>query len=289
MEPCRPLFAILPPSPLCSFCSSLWCKIRLRHILIPWAIHFWFLQKSVFQLLFRNDSELHWKLQQPEGHVTDPYSDSLPHVASLSVFLALTSFHFKRQLQSNEFSGSIPSSLTKLTSLENLYAHSPFLSCCTSKRLGFAFLSTWGWWTDFLRFLSNNHLSGTLPNGLGNLTKLVGLYEFSFLPSDRSFAKSIWMGYDDLVQISSVETNSLTGTFPAEFTKLSALSDLYLTPFLRESNLIRQICGGTKWHWHSCRSLESNMLTGSLPDFWEAMTSLSDLWDSSSIDFSMLL
>ncbi len=97
-------------------------------------------------------------------------------------------------LQDNELTGSIPSELGSLTSLQWLYLHNNQLTGSIPTQLGsLASLQQ--------LFLRNNQLTGSIPTQLGSLTSLQRLY---------------------------LNNNQLTGSIPTQLGSLTSLQQLYL-------------------------------------------------------------
>ena len=144
-------------------------------------------------------------------------------------------------LQHNQLSGTIPSQLENLTSLEVLALNDNQLSGTIPSQLGNL--------TSDLYFLglANNQLSGTIPSQLGNLTGLRTLV--------------LW-------------NNQLTGTIPAELGDLTSLEFLALNE--------NQLTGQVPAALGSLTSLEflalnENQLTGQVPAALGNLTSLETL------------
>lgn len=95
---------------------------------------------------------------------------------------------------SNEFSGSIPSSIGNLTSMDILYLNNNLLSGSIPAEIGNLTLLN-------QLLLNNNSLSGSIPTEIGNLTLLTFLY---------------------------LHTNQFTGSIPSSIGNLTNLTRLYL-------------------------------------------------------------
>jgi Leucine-rich repeat (LRR) protein len=134
----------------------------------------------------------------------------------------------KLDLNSNQLSGSIPSSFGNLSMLQYLGVYS-------------------------------NQLSGTIPSSLGDLTSLQYLYldtnQFSgTIPSSLGYLSSLKRLY--------LNTNDLSGTIPPSLGKLSALQKLFLN-----TNQLSGTIPSSFGNLSSLQVLElnSNHLSGSIP------------------------
>ncbi|MBC6476995.1 MAG: putative Ig domain-containing protein [Hormoscilla sp. GM7CHS1pb] len=139
-------------------------------------------------------------------------------------------------------SGTIPSELSKLTSLEELDLNSSFLTGTIPPELG-DLGNLRHLWLDhnslegtippelgnlskltFLK-LNNNSLSGTIPSSLGNLSNLQELWM-----SANSLSGTIPSELGNLTRLQNIylNDNNLTGTVPSSLGDLGALQNLYL-------------------------------------------------------------
>jgi len=133
-------------------------------------------------------------------------------------------FLIKLDLQSNQLSGSIPTSLGKLTELQQLDLSSNQLSGSIPSSLGQ--LTQLGY-----LLLSNNQLSGPIPSFLGNLTVYLDLsYNQLSGTIPSSLGKLPRLGYVHL------SNNQLSGPIPSlgNFTVLLDLSYNQLSAFVKD-------------------------------------------------------
>ena len=121
-------------------------------------------------------------------------------------------------LPRRRLTGSIPTELGNLGSLERLYLSYNQLTGSIPSELGnlgsLTFLS-----------LTNNQLTGSIPSELGNLTSLEGLYLY-----DNQLTGSIPTELENLssLEILDLDFNQLTGSIPTELGNLNNLEKLYL-------------------------------------------------------------
>jgi Fibronectin type III domain/Leucine Rich Repeat len=142
-------------------------------------------------------------------------------------------------LNENHLSGSIPSELGNLTSLEHLMLYSNNLSGSIPPELGNA--SNLGSFR-----LNNNHLTGVIPSELGNLSALNELYLYS---NNLTGAIPPELGNVSVLRRMDISSNSLSGAIPPELGNAN-IEDL---------------------------NLSSNNLFGDLPGFLSTITGDLDL------------
>ena len=121
-------------------------------------------------------------------------------------------------MSGNSLTGTIPSELGDLSSIERLYLGANLLTGTIPSALGN--LSS----VERL-VLGNNSLTGTIPSELGGLSNLEWLNL-----SNNSLTGTIPSELGDLSNLTDLELdiNSLTGTIPSELGNLSNLERLYL-------------------------------------------------------------
>ncbi|KAL7610575.1 hypothetical protein Lser_V15G12045 [Lactuca serriola] len=155
-------------------------------------------------------------------------------------------------LYSNYISGSIPSSLSDLTSLNVLHLHQNHLSGPIPIELG------------NLKSLvdlkvSHNQLSGSIPSSLGDLTSLNLLYLHQ---NQLSGPIPIELGNLKSLIRFKVNDNQLTGSIPSSLGNLTSLNVLYL--------YLNQLSGPIPIELGNLKSLtdlgvSNNQLSGSIP------------------------
>ena len=155
-------------------------------------------------------------------------------------------------LSNNKLSGSIPTSLSNLTQLQNLYLHVNQLSGSIPASLGnLAQLQN--------LFLHDNQLTGSIPASLGNLTQL------QFLHLGRNpLSGGIPESLTNLTRLQTLwlYDNQLSGSIPASLSNLSQLQYLQLDH--------NQLSGGIPASLGNLTqlrglSLDNNQLSGSIP------------------------
>ncbi|MYD08112.1 MAG: S8 family serine peptidase, partial [Acidimicrobiaceae bacterium] len=120
-------------------------------------------------------------------------------------------------LYNNDLTGSIPASLGNLAKLEELYLHNNQLTGTIPTQLGnLANLQ--------VLHLNSNQLAGPIPIELGNLTNLRGLYLDS---NQLTGAIPVQLGNLANLQVLDLRNNQLTGTLPQSFTSMGALTAFY--------------------------------------------------------------
>ncbi|PWA87147.1 putative leucine-rich repeat receptor-like protein kinase [Artemisia annua] len=204
-----------------------------------------------------------------------PLPSSLSNVSQLRV-LTLSLNHFSGMipleignlrslellyLQSNRLTGNIPYTIGNLTNLVHLYLFQNNLSGTIPKEIGMLP-------TRKLENLdiSSNNLTGEIPSSLGNLTSMYFFYLYDNKLSGTIPAELV--GASGLMDL-QISNNFLTGSIPASFRNFIRLDRLYLYSndltgtFPKDINLskIRSF------------SVDSNMLSGSLPQVGELIES----------------
>jgi len=125
--------------------------------------------------------------------------------------------------------------------------------------------------------LSSNHLSGSIPTSLGNLTNLVWL----FLSSNQ-LTGSIPTELGNLTYIEglSLSSNQLTGSIPASLGNLTKLVWLFLSSNQLTGPIPNSLGNLTSlWQLH----LSSNQLSGSIPTEFGNLTNLQEFYLSSNL------
>src|SRR6266542_529050 len=171
---------------------------------------------------------------------------SLP--SSLSDLISLNHL----ELQKNQLIGSIPSSLGNLTNLG-------FIELADNQLSG-GIPSSFGNLTNlgFLE-LTNNNLSGRIPSSLGNLVNLVSLFL-----GENHFSGNIPSSLGNLKELAYLilRRNQLSGSIPSSLGNLTGLFWLYLS-YNRLSGSIPSSLGNLKQLEYL--ELEDNQLSGSIP------------------------
>ena len=137
---------------------------------------------------------------------------SIPSELGSLASLQYLTFHI------NELTGSIPSELGSLTSLQWLYLHNNQLTGSIPTQLGsLASLQR--------LYLNNNQLTGSIPTQLGSLTGLQRLYL-----NNNQLTGSIPTQLGSLtgLQLLYLNNNELTGAIPTQLGSLTGLQQLYL-------------------------------------------------------------
>ena len=124
----------------------------------------------------------------------------------------------KIDLNDNRLSGSIPSELSSLTGLTELWLRSNRLSGSIPSELGSITGLTQLW-------LDVNQLSGSIPSELGNLASLKNLVLYS---NDLSGSIPSELGNLASLMVLNLYNNDLSGSIPAELGRLTSLTELYL-------------------------------------------------------------
>jgi Leucine rich repeat/Leucine Rich Repeat len=189
---------------------------------------------------------------------TNQLSGTLP--ASLSALTSLQTL----DLQNNQLSGTIPASLSTLTNLQ-------LLSLTTNQLSGTipASLSTL---TNLQSLVLNeNQLSGSIPASLGALTNL----QFLFLQNNQlSGSLPASLGTLTNLQDLDVSTNQLSGTIPASLGTLTNLQLLNLSTNQLSGSIPASLGTLTNLQY---LFLSTNQLSGTLPASLGALTSLQTL------------
>ena len=135
-------------------------------------------------------------------------------VSGSATYASVTSI----KLASLSLTGTIPSSIGSLTSLQYFYLYTNKLSGTIPSSIGSL---------TSLQYLKvyKNSLSGTIPSSIGSLTLLNGMDLSSNILSGTIPGS---VGLLILLQYLHLESNRLAGTIPSSFNKLTRLSDLEL-------------------------------------------------------------
>ncbi|KAJ4782814.1 receptor-like protein kinase 2 [Rhynchospora pubera] len=126
----------------------------------------------------------------------------------------LSSTLYEIGLWMNQFSGSIPAAIGRLTNLRILNIYETLIEGTIPLEIGK--LSNLQWFD-----LSENMMSGEIPSTIGNLTSLNG-----FLLGSNSFEGEIPMKLCNMkdLEVLSLSSNMLTGAIPKEIMTLTSLS-----------------------------------------------------------------
>ncbi|CAI5962977.1 unnamed protein product [Closterium sp. NIES-65] len=178
-----------------------------------------------------------------------------PYRPALLCIVSYRSESFCRRLDSNQFTGSIPSGLSKLTALtvlsvpNNLLTGSLPATLSALRRL-------------VSMQLSNNSLSGSLPSALSTLTNLRNLYS-------RQQQQAIWIA-PFISQILS--RNTLSGSIPSDYSALEFLAIL----LLNNNFIIGTIPSSLSTLSYLYQvDVSENLLSGTLPSMFT--TNMTDL------------
>jgi len=173
---------------------------------------------------------------------------------------------WKSLLQSNQLSGTVPSSIGSLTSLLALYeTQNRDILCFPSWRIDFVL------WLCNSSELQGNQLNGTIPSAIGFLTDLQALYErrlttVSQFPADSSILRN-----------SILSGNLFTGTIPSTIGSLLNIQEMYDNchrhPRSSFVNLIGR-CDPLN------RYLYSNQLSGTIPSTIGSLANLQQLYET---------
>lgn len=128
-------------------------------------------------------------------------------------------------MNAKPLSGTLPSQLALLTSLQTLYLHSNSLSGTLPSELGL--LTSLSYLGIPATAHSLSSLSGTVPSELGLLTSLSDLYLHSSSLSG-TVPSQLGAGLSSLTSI-YMYSNSLSGSLPSQLAELTSLTDCHLT------------------------------------------------------------
>ena len=197
-------------------------------------------------------SSTNWKTEAPLGDWVGVSTDASGRVAAL-------------ELNDNQLSGSIPSSLGNLSNLELLSLEDNQLSGSITSSLGN--LSN----LEYLS-LAVNQLSGSIPSSLGNLSNLEYL-ALAVNPLSGSIPSSLG-NLSNLVNL-HLTFNQLSGSIPSNLGNLSNLEYLDLWE--------NQLSGSIPSSLGNLSNLEAldlsfNQLTGSIPSSLGNLSNLEKLW-----------
>jgi Leucine-rich repeat (LRR) protein len=174
---------------------------------------------------------------------------------------------FQVDLQDNNLSGAIPSSLGNLTGLQNLNLF--------DNRLTGKIPSSFSDLTNLQTlFLGRNQLSDSIPSFFGNLTNLVSLY----LEQNR-FSGNIPASLGNLHNLQTLELydNKLSGPIPASLGNLTNLQQLFLNINQLSDTIPSSLGNLTNLQFFQ---LDHNRLTGRLP------SSFGNFINATTLDFS---
>ena len=168
-------------------------------------------------------------------------------------------------LDTNELTGSIPSSLGNLTNLEMLWLADNELTGSIPSSLGN--LTNLKWW-----YLHGNELTGSIPSSLGNLTNLEGLWLRS-----NELTGSIPPSLGSLTNLKQLHlsSNKLTGSIPSSLGSLTNLERLWLSGNELTGSIPPSLGSLTNL---TGLGLSSNKLTGSIPPSLGSLTNLAHLY-----------
>ncbi|KAL0897437.1 hypothetical protein Bca101_081398 [Brassica carinata] len=219
-------------------------------------------------------------------------------------------------INDNSMTGSIPSSIGKLRHLQYVFLSSNFwvgdlqfldaLTNCTQletlsasiSRLGGNLPSSLANLSTNLRFLDlqDNAISGSIPQGIGNLISLQVLTLGGNMLTGSLTAS---IGKLLLLQVLNLSSNSISGELPSSIGNLTRLDQLYLANNSFEGTITRslgnctsllhlvigsnKLCGTIPQDIMRIQSLltldvSGNSLTGSLPEDVGRLENLVDLW-----------
>ncbi|KAL1543008.1 non-specific serine/threonine protein kinase [Salvia divinorum] len=180
-------------------------------------------------------------------------------------------------LSSNRFTGPVPN-LERLTLIEDFTMHTNLIEDDMS------FISSLTNSTKLVRFdVSENMLSGTLPESLANLSVLVNMFDIH----KNQIHGSIPLGIGNLVNLDVVDLshNLLDGLIPMSISKLSNLRNLFMGRNRFEGELPSLFGNMTRL---SRFQLDGNELSGNVPSSLGSFTNLLEL-DLSENNFTGLI
>jgi hypothetical protein len=165
----------------------------------------------------------------------------------------------------NQLSGSIPSSIGKLTNLEGLSLNSNKLSGSIPSSIG-NLVNLQG------LNLSSNQLSGSIPSSLGNLVNLQAELSLDFNQLSGSIPSSL----GNLVNLFylALSYNKLSGVIPSSIGNLANVSALYLRDNQLSGSIPSSISNLANL---SSLTLSNNKLSGNIPSFLGNLVNLTDL------------
>ncbi|GJP41306.1 hypothetical protein CLOM_g972 [Closterium sp. NIES-68] len=169
-----------------------------------------------------------------------------------------------RDLSSNSLTGSIPESITRLTSLVYLFLEDNQLTGSISYGVGN--------FTDLKKLdLSSNSLTGSIPNSVILLSRLVTLNL-----GDNQLVGSIPSGIKSFTNLQelNLSSNSLAGSIPNSITSLSQLIILDLSSNSLTGSIPNSITSLTLL---SSLNISRNHLDGSIPASLDRMATLQNL------------
>ncbi|XP_016461867.2 uncharacterized protein LOC107785146 [Nicotiana tabacum] len=172
----------------------------------------------------------------------------------------------KLNFLSNNFSGSLPQSICKLSKLEELYlqenSFSGFLPSCIGGLKNLRRLD-----------IHSNKLSGAIPESITSLTNLESLcFQDNFL--NGNIPENI--GNLQVLKELDLSNNSLTGIIPRSVAKLYSISSLYLNDNQLEGEITLPSKPGQLSSLQFLR-LQNNRLIGTIPPSIGYLTSLQRL------------
>nr|NIM13762.1 hypothetical protein [Candidatus Aminicenantes bacterium]NIM80428.1 hypothetical protein [Candidatus Aminicenantes bacterium]NIN19821.1 hypothetical protein [Candidatus Aminicenantes bacterium]NIN43697.1 hypothetical protein [Candidatus Aminicenantes bacterium]NIN86447.1 hypothetical protein [Candidatus Aminicenantes bacterium] len=168
-------------------------------------------------------------------------------------------------LSNNNLSGSIPSTLGNLGSLELLNMCDNQLSGSIPSELG-NLNSLWG------IFLNTNQLSGSIPSELANISILQDLY-LHYNQLSGSIPPEL--GNVSTLEGLNLSNNQLSGSIPSELGNLSRLDWLSLSGNQLSGSIPSELGNLGRLE---CLSLAENRLSGSIPPELGNLANLETLW-----------
>ena len=172
-------------------------------------------------------------------------------------------------LDSNQLTGTIPSSLGNLSELTSLSLHRNQLTGSLPSSLG-------GLSQLEVLSLGGNQFTGQIPSSLGGLSNLTGMYLWG---SELTGPVPSWLGNLSNLEVLSLSENQLTGTIPSSLGNLSELTSLSLYSNQLTGSLPSSLGGLSKLE---VLSLGGNQFTGQIPSSLGGLSNLTGmyLWGS---------
>ena len=168
-------------------------------------------------------------------------------------------------LDSNQLTGTIPSSLGNLSELTSLFLHSNQLTGSLPSSLG-------GLSNLEVLSLGGNQFTGQIPSSLGGLFNLTGMYLWG---SELTGPVPSWLGNLGKLEVLSLSENQLTGTIPSSLGNLSELTSLSLYGNQLTGSLPSSLGGLSNLE---VLSLGGNQFTGQIPSSLGGLSNLTELY-----------
>ena len=172
-------------------------------------------------------------------------------------------------LDSNQLTGTIPSSLGNLSELTSLFLHRNQLTGSLPSSLG-------GLSKLEVLSLGGNQFTGQIPSSLGGLSNLTGMYLWG---SELTGPVPSWLGNLSNLEAINLGDNQLSGVIPSSLGNLSELTSLRLYSNRLTGSLPSSLGGLSKLE---VLSLGGNQFTGQIPSSLGGLSNLTGmyLWGS---------